>query len=152
MTQFILQKWYWHRSYFVNRLFSLVQHCLQWIVIFIYNSNLWYHLTKLRSSMKGRLLCKSLRGFPWSSSQVEIVTAKYTCCITLIWGIKSFHFISRLSASGIFFVNISYLELYNLSFSHFGTTLWNEIPSHFRHCPKNKPKKHSANYFLIFWI
>ena len=25
--------------------------------------------------MKGRLLCKSLRGFPWSSSQVEIVTA-----------------------------------------------------------------------------
>ena len=152
MTQFILQKWYWHRSYFVNRLFSLVQHCLQWIVIFIYNSNLWYHLTKLRSSMKGRLLCKSLQGFPWSSSKVEIVTAKYTCCITLIWGIKSFHFISRLSASGIFFVNISYLELYNLSFSHFGTTLWNEIPSHFRHCPKNKPKKHSANYFLIFWI
>ena len=33
------------------------------------------------------------------------------------------------------------LELYKLSFSRFGAKLWNEIPCHIRHLPKNKFKK-----------
>ena len=59
---------------------------------------------------------------------------------------------TRASASGNFFVNSSDRELYKLSFSRFGAKLWNEIPCHIRHLPKNKFKKHFANYFLIFWI
>ena len=58
---------------------------------------------------------------------------------------------TRASASGNFYVNSSDLELHKLSFSRFGTKLWNEIPCNIRHLPKNKfKKKHSANYFLIF--
>ena len=57
---------------------------------------------------------------------------------------------TRASASGNFYVNSSDLELYKLSFSRFGTKLWNEIPCNIRHLAKNKFKKknHSANYFL----
>ena len=57
---------------------------------------------------------------------------------------------TKASASGNFCVNSSDLELYKLSFSRFGAKLWNEIPCNIRHLPKNKFKKHSANYFLIF--
>ena len=45
------------------------------------------------------------------------------------------------------------LELYKLSFSRFGAKLWNEIPCHIQHIPKNKFRKtQSANYVLIFLI
>ena len=47
---------------------------------------------------------------------------------------------TRASASGNFYVNSSDLELYKLSFSCFGATLWNEIPCNIRHLPKNKKK------------
>ena len=57
---------------------------------------------------------------------------------------------TKASASGNFCVNSSDLELYKLSFSRFGAKLWNEIPCNIRHLPKNKFKKHSVNYFLIF--
>ena len=48
---------------------------------------------------------------------------------------------TRASASGNFHVNSSDLELYKLSFSRFGAKLWNEIPCHIRHLPKNKFQK-----------
>ena len=48
---------------------------------------------------------------------------------------------TRASASRNFYVNNSDLELYKLSFSRFGAKLWNEIPCHIRHLPKNKLKK-----------
>ena len=48
---------------------------------------------------------------------------------------------TRASASGNFYVNSSDLELYKLSFSCFGATLWNEIPCNIRQFPKNKFKK-----------
>ena len=43
----------------------------------------------------------------------------------------------RASASGNFYVNSSD----KLSFSRFGAKLWNEIPCHIRHLPKNKIQK-----------
>ena len=49
---------------------------------------------------------------------------------------------TRASASGNFFcVNTSDLELYKVSFSRFGAKLWNEIPCHIQHIPKNKFKR-----------
>ena len=51
---------------------------------------------------------------------------------------------TRASASGNFYVKSSDLELYKLSFSRFGTKLWNEIPCNIRHLAKNKFKKKKA--------
>ena len=59
---------------------------------------------------------------------------------------------TRASASRNFYVNNSDLELYKLSFSRFGTKLWNEIPCHIRHLPKNKLKKKKTLRKLLFDI
>ena len=49
---------------------------------------------------------------------------------------------TRTWASGNSYVNSSDLESYKMSFSRFGAIkLWNEIPCHIRHLPKNKFKK-----------
>ena len=45
------------------------------------------------------------------------------------------------SASVNIYVNSSDPELYKLSFSRFGAKLWNKIPCHIRHLPKNKFKQ-----------
>ena len=55
---------------------------------------------------------------------------------------SSCHFYNtRASAPGNFYVNSSDVELYKLSFSRSEANLWNEIPCHIRHLPKNKFKK-----------
>ena len=59
---------------------------------------------------------------------------------------------TRASASRNFYVNNSDLELYKLSFSRFGAKLWNEIPCHIRHPPKNKLKKKKTLRKLLFDI
>ena len=59
---------------------------------------------------------------------------------------------TRASASGNFYVNSSDLELYKLSFSRFGTKLWNEIPCNIRHLAKNKLKKKKSLRKLFFDI
>ena len=56
---------------------------------------------------------------------------------------------TRASASRNFYVNNSNLELYKLSFSRFGAKLWNEIPCHIRHLPKNKFKKKTLRKLLF---
>ena len=58
----------------------------------------------------------------------------------------------RASASGNFYVNSSDLELYKLYFSHFGATLWNEIPCHIRHLPTINLKNTHTLRKLLFDI
>ena len=59
---------------------------------------------------------------------------------------------TRASASGNFYVNRADLEVYKLSFSRFGAKLWNEIPTHFQHLPKNKLNKKKTLRKLLFHI
>ena len=55
---------------------------------------------------------------------------------------SSCHFYAiTASASVNIYVNSSDPELYKLSFSRFKAKLWNKIPCHIRHLPKNKFKQ-----------
>ena len=59
---------------------------------------------------------------------------------------------TRASASGNFYVNSSDLELYKLSLIALGLRCGMRYPVTSDNFPRISSKKHSANYFLIFWI
>ena len=76
-----------------------------------------------------------------------------SCILNLFQTTSSCHYYNtRASASGNFYVNSSDLELYKLSLIALGLRCGMRYPVTSDNFPRISSKKHSANYFLIFWI
>ena len=84
--------------------------------------------------------------FPFKFVYGQTVTKSRICIrsdiLNLFQKTSSCHsYTITASASVNIYVNGSDPELYKLSFSRFRAKLWNKIPCHIRHLPKNKFKQ-----------